>query len=228
MRPARRQPRRFPVSARASPTDGLGCRLLWDTRDTKPATSELSHPLIYHFPGRVLIEHEGLYHSLSRSRLSRTRWTGRVQRFDVAQGDDVKFARIAAEVQQFQTLFWRDRVLAARVRLDKVFPLDDGIAPYDDLPTLGGGNRLRGLQARHLPRRGALLAALEYRWPIWDTWSQSLFWEEGQVFDDFGDIEADRFGSTIGDGWSCGPSRPSCLACASPTRPKKMLCSASP
>jgi hypothetical protein len=35
---------------------------------------------------------------------------------------------------------------------------------------------------------------------VWDTWNASLFWEEGQVFDDFGDLEADGFGSSVGVG----------------------------
>ena len=44
------------------------------------------------------------------------------------------------------------------------------------------------------------MAGKQYRWPVWDTWNASLFWEEGQVFDDFGDIEADGFGSSVGVG----------------------------
>lgn len=176
----------------------LGLRLAWDDRDAKPVQQELSHPLIYHFPGRVLVEHEGLYHSYRDIAFPEGGGLAEITA-DVARGgDDVSFARLGAEVQRFHTLFWTNRVLAGRIRLDKVFPLDDGFAPYADMPTLGGGQRLKGYQRGTYRGEGALLLALEYRWPIWDTWSASLFWEEGQVFDDFGDIDPDLFGSTIG------------------------------
>ncbi|MBT3345928.1 MAG: hypothetical protein HN712_16285 [Gemmatimonadetes bacterium] len=176
----------------------LGLRLAWDDRDAKPVTSHLSHPLIYQFPGRVLLEHEGLYHSYRDIAYPEGGGLAEVS-VDLARGaDDVSFARLGAEVQRFHTLFWSNRVLAGRIRVDKVFPLDDGFAPYADLPTLGGGQRLKGYQRGTYRGEGALLMALEYRWPIWDTWSASLFWEEGQVFDEFGDIDPDLFGSTIG------------------------------
>lgn len=175
-----------------------GVRLAWDDRDAKPAQSKLSHPLIYHFPGRVLVEHGGLYHSFRDLAYPEGGGLAEVS-FDVAKGaDDVNFARLGAEVQRFHTLFWSNRILAGRIRLDKIFPIDDGFAPYADMPTLGGGQRLKGYERGTYRGEGALLLSVEYRWPIWDTWSASLFWEEGQVFDDFGEIDADLFGSTIG------------------------------
>lgn len=75
--------------------------------------------------------------------------------------DDVGFTRLGAELQRYQTLFWKERVLAVRVRLDKVFPDDDGFAPYD-LPTLGGSTRLRGYKRGTYRGEGALLLAAEF------------------------------------------------------------------
>ncbi len=177
-----------------------GFRLAWDDRDAAPPREQLSHSLRYQFPGRVLLEHEGLYHSFRNIAYPEGGGLAEVT-FDVASGsDDVGFTRLGAEVQRYRTLFWKERVLAVRARLDKVFPTDDGFAPYDDLPTLGGSTRLRGYKRGTYRGEGAMLLAAEYRWPVWDTWNASLFWEEGQVFDDFDDLEADGFASSVGAG----------------------------
>ena len=175
-----------------------GVRIAWDDRDAAAPQQQLSHSLRYQFPGRVLLEHEGLYHSFRDVYYPEGGGLAELT-FDVARGgDDVQFSRLGAEVQRFRKLFWKERVLAARARLDKIFVGDDGVAPYADLPTLGGGQRLRGYHRGTYRGEGALLLALEYRWPVWDTWNAALFWEEGQVFDDFGDLQADGFGSSIG------------------------------
>jgi hypothetical protein len=177
-----------------------GVRLAWDDRDAAAPKQRLTHSLRYQFPGRILLQQGGLYHSFRNISYPEGGGLAEVS-FDLARGsDDVSFGRLGAELQRYQTLFWKERVLAARVRLDKVFPSDDGFAPYDDLPTLGGGNRLRGYKRGTYRGEGALLLALEYRWPVWDTWNAALFWEEGQVFDDFGDLETDAFGSSVGAG----------------------------
>ena len=177
-----------------------GVRLAWDDRDAASPQESLSHSLRYQFPGRVLLDYGGLYHSFRNISYPEGGGLAEVS-FDLARGaDDVKFTRLGAEVSRYQTLFWKERVLAGRIRLDKVFPMDDGFAPYDDLPSLGGGNRLRGYKRGTYRGEGALLLALEYRWPVWDTWNASLFWEEGQIFDDFDELEADGFGSSVGAG----------------------------
>lgn len=148
----------------------------------------------------MLLESGGLYHSFRNISYPESGGLAAVS-FDLARGaDDVSFGRLGAELSRYRTLFWKERVLAARVRLDKIFPMDDGFAPYNDLPTLGGGNRLRGYKRGTYRGEGALLLAVEYRWPVWDTWNASLFWEEGQVFDDFDEIESDGFGSSVGAG----------------------------
>ena len=168
-----------------------------EDRDAAPPRRELSHSLRYQFPGRVLLEHGGLYHSFRNIYYPEGGGLAEAT-FDVARGDDVEFSRLGVEVQRFRTLFWKERVLALRARLDKVFPAGDGLVPYDDMPTLGGGQRLRGYHRGTFRGEGALLLAAEYRWPVWDTWSASLFWEEGQVFDDFGDLASDGFSSSGG------------------------------
>ena len=65
---------------------------------------------------------------------------------------------------------------------------------------------MRTALTRHVPASlrgaGALLLSAEYRYPIWDTWNAYLFWDEGQIFDEYGDIETDGFRTSYGAGIS--------------------------
>lgn len=180
----------------------LGARVLLDDRDHKPPTASISHPMNYLFPGRVLIHHEGLYHSF-RDIYYAERGSLLQAEVEYARGSDqVRYLRLGAEVQRFWTLFWSNRVIGLRGRLDKVHGLDGGMAPFSDLPTLGGSQRLRGYERGNFRGEGAVLVAAEYRYPVWDTWNAYLFYEEGQVFDGYGDIELGEFHSCYGAGLS--------------------------
>lgn len=180
----------------------LGVRLAYDDRDYAEPVSALTHGLNYLFPGRLLIEDAGLYHSF-RDLFYPERGGLLQAEVEYATGsDEVRYLRLGAEVQRFWTLFWRERILAVRGRFDKVHAIDDGIIPYTELPTLGGSQRLRGYERGNFRGEGAVLLALEYRYPVWDTWNAFLFYEEGQVFDEYGDIEMDHFHSSYGAGLS--------------------------
>jgi hypothetical protein len=178
-----------------------GVRLAYDDRDYSPPTKELSHPLNYQLPGRILHQDGELYHSFRDIYNAEAGGLAELE-FDFFSGNkDARFIKIGAEVQRFFSLFWRYRVLALRARLDKVSALgDESIVPYVDLVTLGGSQRLRGYRRGAMRGEGALLLSAEYRWPIWDTWSAYLFWDEGQVFDRYGDIEGGSFLSSWGGG----------------------------
>jgi outer membrane translocation and assembly module TamA len=178
-----------------------GLHLSYDNRDFKKPMSEISHPLNYVFPGRILTQHEDHYYS--QRDLGYPEGGGLLSAgFDLATGsEETRFWRLEAEAQRFFTLFWTNRILALRARLDKVEALGDGIVPFSDLPVLGG-SRLRGYKRASFRAEGALLLSAEYRWPVWDTWNAYLFWDEGHPFNKFGDIEGDGFRSSFGGGLS--------------------------
>lgn len=180
----------------------VGTKFEYDDRDFEEPVRSLSHPLNYHFPGRMLLHHQDAYHSF-RNTFYPERGNLLVAEADYVTGsDEARFVRLAVEAQRFQTLFWRNRILAGRARLDRVHAIDDGLVPFPDLPHLGGSQRLRGYERGSLRGQGSLLLAFEYRWPIWDTWNAFLFHEEGQVFDQYGDIDLDHFVSSTGGGMS--------------------------
>jgi len=178
-----------------------GVRLAYDDRDYTPPTQELSHPPNYQLPGRIL-HHDGEFYHSFRDVYNPEGGSLAELEFDFFSGNkDARFIKVGAEVQRFFTLFWRYRVLALRARLDKVSAVGaESIVPYTDLVTLGGSQRLRGYRRGALRGEGGLLLSAEYRWPIWDTWSAYLFWDEGQVFDRYGDIEGRSFLSSWGGG----------------------------
>ena len=181
----------------------VGGRVAYDDRDYKPPVRSISHPLNYHFPGRILSYSDGLYHS--------HRDLGYPERGGIlsAEGElfsgskGVRFYRISAEIQRFVTLFWRDRILAVRVRAEKVRSVGDGRwIPYTDLLTLGGNTSTRGYERGYFRGQGALLVSAEYRYPIWDTWNAFVFLDESNIFDHFADIDSEGFRSSYGGGIS--------------------------
>jgi len=179
----------------------VGALLAYDDRDSSEPTTELSHPLNYVLPGRILHKEGDLYHHFRDIYYPERGGLVQVEADFVSGDKDVRFLRVGAEAQRFFTLFWRHRILALRARLDKVSAVgSESFVPYTELPTLGGSQRLRGFRRGDFRGEGALLLSAEYRWPIWDTWSAYLFWDEGQVFDKFGEVEAGELHSSWGGG----------------------------
>ena len=158
----------------------IGARLALDDRDFKQPTTSLTHSLNYQLPGRVLLFADDQYYSLRDIAFPEHGNLIQVETDYVTGSDDVRFLRYAADAQRFFTLFYINRILGLRVRLEKAHALgDDSIIPYSDLTTLGGSQRLRGYKRGSFRGEGSLLLSAEYRYPIWDTWNAFLFWGRG-------------------------------------------------
>ena len=145
----------------------VGALITYDDRGYKEPVREISHPLNYQFPGRVLLFADDLYYSFRN--ISFPERGGLLQgEVDFVTGSkEVRFWRLSAEAQRFFTLFWRYRILGLRARLEKTHPIgNDHFIPYTDLPTLGGSQRMRGHRRGFFRGEGSLLLAAEYRYPI--------------------------------------------------------------
>ena len=198
----------FPGLNRAINLFSVGAMAAFDDRDFKPPAASISLPLNYQLPGRVLLFADDRYYSFRDTAFPEHGGFARVEADCVTGSDDVRYFRYTAELQRFFTLFFRDRILGIRARLDRAHALGDGrIVPYSDMPDLGGGDRLRGYRRGFFRGVGSLLLSAEYRYPIWDTWNAFLFLEEGQVFDRYGDIEPGRFEYSYGAGISVRTER---------------------
>ena len=181
----------------------IGARIAYDNRDYKDPVHEISHPLNYEFPGRVLLLADDFYHSFRDIYYPEHGGLLQAEVDFVTGSDDARFWRLTAEAHRFFALFWPNRILGLRARLEKAHPVgDDHFVPYPDQPTLGGSQRLRAYKRGYYRGEGALLLSAEYRYPIWDTWNSFLFWEEGQVFDRYDQIKTGNSHSSFGAGIS--------------------------
>ena len=66
---------------------------------------------------------------------------------------------------------------------------------------------MRGYRRGSFRGEGSLLFSAEYRYPVWDTWNAFLFWDEGQVFDRYGDLDPGGFEHSYGAGISVRTER---------------------
>ncbi len=180
----------------------FGGRITCDSRDYQKPVRELSHPMSYKLPGRVVTHADGLYYYLRDIFYPERGGLAEGEAEVVTGSDGVRFYRVAVQVQRFITLFWRNRVLALRARTEKVRQIGDGWIPYTDLATLGGKQQSRGYRRGFFRGQGSLLLSAEYRYPIWDTWNAFLFRDEGQAFDHYGEIGWGAFRTSWGGGIS--------------------------
>ncbi|NKB70804.1 MAG: BamA/TamA family outer membrane protein [Candidatus Latescibacteria bacterium] len=190
----------------------VGLRLAYDDRDYKKPVRELSHPLNYVLPGRILQQSGDLYYSFRDITYPERGGLAEIQADFATGSDDVRFWNLKAQVQRFFPLFYSNRILALRALVEKAHRIegditDGDVIPYSDLHTLGGSQRLRGFKRGSLRGEGILLLVAEYRYPIWDTWNAYLFWEEGQVFNKFDQVETGRFRTSYGGGISLRTER---------------------
>ena len=173
-------PAAFPVSTKPSTSSRWAPSAAFDDRDFKAPTTTISHSLNYQFPGRVLLFADDRYYSFRDTAFPERGGLAGIEADYVAGSGDVRYIRYAAEFHRFFTLFYRDRILGIRVRLENAHALsEDSLVPYSDMPALGGGQRLRGYRRGFFRDKGSLLLGAEYRYPIWDTWNAYLFWDEG-------------------------------------------------
>ena len=180
----------------------FGGRVRYDGRDYREPTDRISHPLNYRFPGRNLTYEDGRFHHYRDLSYPENGGLIELDAEFVTGSKDFQFIRMGAEVQGYLTLFWRNRILMFQAQLEKLYEFRGGEIPYTDLVQLGGSTQFRGYRRGFFRGEGSLLLNLEYRYPIWDTWNAYIFWEEGQIFDNYDQIEMDRFHTSWGGGIS--------------------------
>lgn len=178
----------------------FGGKLALDNRDYKPPTKTLSHPLNYQLPGRIVQQFGDQYYFYRDVGYPERGGLVSVEAELVTGADDVKFHRVGAEVAQYMTLFWKDRILAIHGRLDKVTAFGNGFVPYTELIQMGGNETMRGYERGFFRGQGSIQFNVEYRYPIWDTWNAFLFWDEGQNFDHYAGLTWGDFHSSWGGG----------------------------
>lgn len=180
----------------------FGGKVLFDNRDYRAPVKTLSHPINYRFPGRIIKDFGGDYYYYRDIAYPERGGMVSLEGAITTGPDQVKFYQIGVSVAKYFTLFWKDRVLALHGRLDKVTPWGGGFVPYTELVQLGGNESMRGYERGYFRGQGGVQFNVEYRYPIWDTWNAFLFWDEGQIFDHYADLDWNNFHTSLGGGIS--------------------------
>jgi hypothetical protein len=120
--------------------------------------------------------------------------------FDDRKLDQFNFRRMDAEIQQFFPFFNRTRVFGFRAKT--VLTEGDGAqtAPFYFMPTLGGGDDLRGYRPFRFSDRNSLLLNGEYRWQVFDGLDAAVFIDAGKVFPRRGQLNFSNLESSVGFG----------------------------
>ena len=116
-------------------------------------------------------------------------------------GKEFRYIGYTGEVQWYIPVFRENRVLLLRGYLAKLDSLNDRAIPFYEFNFLDLNHGLRGYERGRFSDEGALLFNLEWRYPVWEQIEGSFFIDEGQVFNDFRDLNIRTFRTSIGAGF---------------------------
>jgi outer membrane protein assembly factor BamA len=86
------------------------------------------------------------------------------------------------------------------IAFQQFLALSDGSVPFQFLPQLGGGNKLRGMYEGRYRDQNSLFFQGEYRFPIYQRFRGVVFVGMGQVAESPGDFGWDKFKTAAGCG----------------------------
>ena len=101
--------------------------------------------------------------------------------FHDLDGSGQSFRRVDADATQYVPLFHRNWIVAVRGRVALSQTGAGNEMPFYLMPTLGGGNTLRGYNDYRFRDRNAALVSAEYRWPVFRMMDAALFADAGSV-----------------------------------------------
>lgn len=117
-----------------------------------------------------------------------------------ADGTRFGYTLYSLEAQHFIPIYRPHRVILFHYSLRRMDPIGDREIPFFELPVLDFRHQLRSFQRNRFQDRGALSFSLEYRYPIWVTWDAYVFFDGGQVFERYSDIQSKDFRFSEGFG----------------------------
>ena len=121
--------------------------------------------------------------------------------------DQFRYIGYTLEVQRYIPVFRGNRILVLRGLLGKQDPLDSPSIPFYELNTLDLNHGLRAYQRGRWRDHGRVLLNAEWRYPVWERFDGSIFFDLGQVFRDFRDIETRNLRYSAGFGFRFATTR---------------------
>lgn len=119
---------------------------------------------------------------------------------DQVDRDQFRYLGYRLEVQRYIPVFRGNRVLLLRAYLAKQDSVGGGTIPFYELNLLDLNNGLRGFDRGRWQDKGAILFNIQWRFPIWQDVEGDLFFDEGQVFGNYEDIQLKLFRYSGGAG----------------------------
>lgn len=125
---------------------------------------------------------------------------GRLSSFRDRDLDTYHFRHFEGDLQQYLPLP-KSSVIALRLNLVMTDFSTGNAVPFYYMPTLGGGEKLRGFREFRFRDLNNLLLTAEYRWQAWPSFNMTLFVDAGKVTFDHADLNFRDLESSYGIGF---------------------------
>ncbi len=125
---------------------------------------------------------------------------GRLSSFLDRDLDTFHFRHFEGDLQQYFPLPKRS-VIALRINLVMTDFSTGNAVPFYSMPTLGGGEKLRGFREFRFRDLNSLLLTAEYRWQAWPSLNMTLFVDAGKVTFDHADLHFKDLEASYGIGF---------------------------
>jgi len=124
---------------------------------------------------------------------------GRLSSFRDRDLGTFHFRHFEGDLQQYLPLPKRS-VIALRANLVMTDFSTGNAVPFYYMPTLGGGEKLRGFREFRFRDLNSLLLTAEYRWQAWPSLNMTLFVDAGKVTFDHADLHFKDLEASYGMG----------------------------
>jgi outer membrane protein assembly factor BamA len=115
--------------------------------------------------------------------------------------DRYDFGRFDAEAAHFFPIFDKKRVFALRAVVSYVNNDPGNRVPFYFLPYIGGSNSVRGYKEFRFRDENAIFMNAEYRWEAFSGLDMALFFDMGEVTDDWENIDFNEAKTSYGVGF---------------------------
>jgi hypothetical protein len=123
-----------------------------------------------------------------------------VHDFRAGDGAPFSFHRLDSVAQQLIPIMHGNIVFDLSARLWSTSPDRGDEVPFFMMPSLGGGDFLRGFRNYRFRDRHAMILTGQYRWYVQEYLDGVLFYEAGKVAPRFGDLDLDNLEKSYGIG----------------------------
>lgn len=128
-------------------------------------------------------------------------WRAKYGAWDDRGNDMFDFGRLDAEAAHFFPIFDKKRVFALRLGVSYVNNNPGNRVPFYFLPYIGGSDTVRGFKEFRFRDENVIFLNAEYRWEAFSGLDMALFFDAGEVREDWEDIDFNDAKTSYGIGF---------------------------